>query len=245
MATLKDVLQLARHQPTRVVVELNDGTTRELRPAKDTRKRWTPILEPLAALPWLRAELYKGDITLAVVNNPEVEQPAPARETEEVQCCVSCGRPVGSDDLDRIIRAQEVALAWQDKSVQRAAEVTASTIDQLRDLLGNVIEFARVRLSPAQHAQAPANDSEEGSIVSVLPALARKLLGDGSGDLGDQLTPERLAKLGSFLDSIPAPAPAPQRTKHAPAAAAGTASKPSSAAPAAAAGTNGANGAAH
>jgi len=198
---LKDLLKLHKHQPTRVVVELQDGNSRELRPDKDTRKRWMPILEPMAKLAWARVELCKGDVTLAVIDNPDVE----AVEIPEGGAdgnCPMCGRAFGGDDLDRMLRAQTVALTWQDKNVQTALNANVQTVTQLNAAIAGLTRVHQLQLEARDVAPAGAGADQEEDIVSILGPLARKLLGDGSIE---GLTPERVTKLGAFLDTLPTP----------------------------------------
>ena len=204
---LKSLLQLHRFQPTRVIVELVDGAQRELRPDKDTRKRWVPILKPLHQMEWVRVELFRGDTTLAIIPNPEMEAvEVPATATAS-GCCPACGRPQGGDDLDRILRAQTIALTWQDKQVQTALNANVQTVVQLNTAIGALTRVQALQLEAAQAAPAaaPAGD-EDPDDLSRLYHLATKVLGDGGGV--DGLTPERVKKLGAFLDTLPTPTPA-------------------------------------
>jgi len=197
---LKETLKLAQLNPSRVVAELADGTMREFRPAKDTRKKWLPIVEPMEKLEWIRAELFNRDVTVGVVDNPEVnvvEVPAAGGGN-----CPGCGRPVGGDDLDRMIRAQKEAATWQDKSVQTALTASAQTVQNLNAAIGSLIRLQQLQVEAQSHAPAATSNGDD-DIVNLLPSLARKLLGPGDDD---GLTPERLAKLGAMLDAMPAPA---------------------------------------
>lgn len=208
---LKDVLRLAQLQPARIVVELADGSSRELKPAKDSRKRWIPIIEPMEQFDWIRAELFdRKDVTLAVVTNPAAA-PADMGVPEPGQCCPTCGRPVGGDDLDRMLRAMTAAAQWQDKSVERAMNLNVATIENMNEAINGMVkahqlQIDAVRAAPRAGGVAANDDGEDDILKRVIP-LAARLLGDGSGPL-EGLTPERLDKLTAFLDALPPPRPA-------------------------------------
>lgn len=225
---LKELLRLAQLQPLRVVVDLVDGSTRELKPHKDSRKRWTPIVDPLMQLEWVSAELFgKGDVTLAVIPNPDY-QAVEAVPAGGATCCAACGRPY--DAIPQMIAAQREALTWQDKSVERSMAISTAALENLNNAIASIVKVHQLQLEAAPAAN-DRNDDEQDVVERLLPMAAR-LLG-GADASADALTPERLAKLGAFLDAIPTPERKPAKPAAAPSSV--QASKPA----------NGANGAPH
>ena len=191
---------------TRVVVSLVDGETRELRASKDTRKRWQPILEPLEKLPWVRVELFKGDTTVGIIDNPDVvaEDAAIA-----AGCCPACGRSADGD-LDRMIRAQREAATWQDKSVGTALNTMSAALATLTKL--NQLQLdAAMQVQP----QLPSGADPFDDIASMpmlraaMPTIVSKLLGSEAGATL-QLDEQQTAMLKQFLGATkkkPAPPP--------------------------------------
>jgi len=130
-----------------------------------------------------------------------------------------------------MIRAQREALTWQDKSVERSMAISAAALENLNATITTMVKVHELQLSAAP----ASNDRGDEDVVERLLPMAERLLGTADG-AATGLTPERLTKLGAFLDAlqVPMPTPAPDRKPAKQATPAPPAAKP-----------NGANGAQH
>lgn len=168
--------RLTNCNPSRVVVTLADDTKRELKPAAGTRKRWLPILEPLAKLEWVRAELFdRGGTTLAIVDNPDIV------EEEEAP-------PVAADQMDRamqrMIAAQREALSWQDKSVRSALDTCVQVMRELGSAVATLSKVHQMQLDNMMTILKEGAGADQGGdgiastplVTALMPAIVGKLM---------------------------------------------------------------------
>ena len=203
---------LQTHQPATVAVRLADDTTRDLAPG-GKRARWTPILQALAELPWLSAELRdaKGRTLGPPVTNdgaaaelePLASTPASARTQEVAQL------------VGQVTRATAENLSWFTSALK-------PTLDVAREMATTAMAGAEYWRKEAE-SQRTARERAEARLAKVEAQLARlveahehedsKGWAETVGEIAEH-APQllQLAGLGMRLlkGAGPTPAPAPR-----------------------------------
>lgn len=153
---------LQTHQPATVAVRLADDTTRDLAPG-GKRARWTPILQALAELPWLSAELRdaKGR-TLG----PPVSNDGAAAELEPLHASPASARTQEVAQLvSQVTRATAENLAWFTSALK-------PTLDVAREMATTATAGAEYWRKEAE-SQRAARERAEGKLSKVEAQLAR------------------------------------------------------------------------
>lgn len=185
---------LRKHRPTLVRVELADGSTREIRPPQDTRKRWEPVLELVGQLDVANVELLgaAGDLLAVWPAAAPAPDPAPGNEG------------LAAPDLDaaadrylqRLVAAQREALSWQDRSVRTALDAVVAVMAQLGNAIASIsraheLERDQLRAALAESPAAPADEPQRDAILAQLaPIIAHKLLAPTPAPPQPQPTPK-------------------------------------------------------
>lgn len=153
---------LQTHQPATVAVRLADDTTRDLAPG-GKRARWTPILQALAELPWLSAELRdaKGR-TLG----PPVTNDGAAAELEPLNASPASARTQEVAQLiGQVTRATAENLSWFTSALK-------PTLDVAREMATTAMAGAEYWRKEAE-SQRAARERAEGKLSKVEAQLAR------------------------------------------------------------------------
>lgn len=173
--------RLAQANCTHVVAQLRDGTTRELRPNKGNRKRWVPVLGPLASLDWERLEIFRGDVTVDVVDRGAggVDR-APASTARE--SCPTCGRLPAGDELELLIRGQEVAAKWRNESDKNALDAMLGVTKEMQGAVGGLSKIHRDQVDNlmAQLREQRRENEQLRDALDRAPVFA----GDDDDDVG-------------------------------------------------------------
>lgn len=176
---------LRKLQPKSIRAHLADGRTEQIA-VPTTRKKWAHVSVTLTKLRWLSLEALdaQGGI-LGVVEN---DTPAGALEDLEGETAGKVGETRAM--LQLFLRAQDVALARQEKIINTTLSMNARLCETLMSRL-NALEKAHHahldRIEQLREALTEADDGDEPGAMSgellreLLPAI-RKRKANGKGD---------------------------------------------------------------